>query len=322
MAIHHYRKKTGKEALPVKWIQIILFVLTVNGLFILLSIRFNDIIRIIDNPRRSTLQDDLDVLLGKPAKGFFNRETLEIEQLLKATGRENRFALIKRSSILLFALGAVAALLLNNPFLIPILGAGFAFAPVWYLRSTAASYKKHLNEELESAISVITTSYLRSGDLLKSVRENIPYLNPPVKSHFEAFLTESEMLNANMISTINSLKMKIPNRIYHEWCNTLIQCQSDRSMKNTLSFTVQKFSDVRIIQSELEAIINEPKKEAFTMMLLVIANIPLLYFLNQSWFKTLLFTTPGKITLAICAALILFSFTRVMQLCRPVDYKT
>lgn len=276
----------------------------------------------MDNPRRSTLQDDLDVLLGKPAKGFFNRETLEIEQLLKATGRENRFALVKRVSILLFALGAVAALLLNNPFLIPILGAGFAFAPVWYLRSTAASYKKHLNEELESAISVITTSYLRSGDLLKSVRENIPYLNPPVKSHFEAFLTEAEMLNANMISTINSLKMKIPNRIYHEWCNTLIQCQSDRSMKNTLSFTVQKFSDVRIIQSELEAIINEPKKEAFTMMLLVIANIPLLYFLNQSWFKTLLFTTPGKITLAICAALILFSFTRVMQLCRPVDYKT
>ena len=276
----------------------------------------------MDNPRRSTLQDDLDVLLGKPAKGFFNRETLEIEQLLKATGRENRFALVKRASILLFALGAVAALLLNNPFLIPILGAGFAFAPVWYLRSTAASYKKHLNEELESAISVITTSYLRSGDLLKSVRENIPYLNPPVKSHFEAFITESEMLNANMISTINSLKMKIPNRIYHVWCNTLIQCQSDRSMKNTLSFTVQKFSDVRIIQSELEAIINEPKKEAFTMMLLVIANIPLLYFLNQSWFKTLLFTTPGKITLALCAALILFSFTRVMQLCRPVDYKT
>lgn len=276
----------------------------------------------MDNPRRSTLQDDLDVLLGKPAKGFFNRETLEIEQLLKATGRENRFALVKRASILLFALGAVAALLLNNPFLIPILGAGFAFAPVWYLRSTAASYKKHLNEELESAISVITTSYLRSGDLLKSVRENIPYLNPPVKSHFEAFITESEMLNANMISTINSLKMKIPNRIYHEWCNTLIQCQSDRSMKNTLSFTVQKFSDVRIIQSELEAIINEPKKEAFTMMLLVIANIPLIYFLNQSWFKTLLFTTPGKITLALCAALILFSFTRVMQLCRPVDYKT
>lgn len=305
----------------MQWIQIVIFLLIVSGLFSLFSVHFNDFLHVLAPAQKSTLQDDVDVLLGKPAKGFFNRETLEIEQLLKATGREGRFNLIKRASIILFALGAVLALLLNNPFMIPILGAGFAFAPVWYLRSTAAAYKKNLNEELETAISVITTSYLRSGDLLKAVRENIPYLNPPVKTHFEAFITESEMLNANMISTINTLKMKIPNQIFHEWCNTLIQCQSDRSMKNTLTFTVQKFSDMRIIQSELEAIINEPKKEAITMMFLVMGNIPLLYVLNHAWFETLLFSTPGKITLAICSGIVLFSFTRIMQLSKPVEYK-
>ena len=299
----------------MQWIQIIVFLLIINGLFALFSVRFNDFVHVLARSRKSTLQDDLDVLLGKPARGFFNRETLEVEQLLKATGREGRFVMVKRISLILFALGAVLALLLNNPFLIPILGAGFAFAPVWYLRSTAGAYKKHLNEELETAISVITTSYLRSGDLLKAVKENIPYLNPPVKAHFEAFIAESEMLNANMISTINTLKMKIPNQIFHEWCNTLIQCQSDRSMKNTLTFTVQKFSDMRLIQSELETIINEPKKEAITMM------FPLLYVLNHSWFETLMYSTPGKITLAICAAIVLFSFTRIMQLSKPIEYR-
>lgn len=302
------------------WIKIIIFLLLVSGLFTIFSVKFNDFLHLLAPTSRSTLQDDIDVLLGKPAKGFFNRETLEIEQLLAATGREGRFNLVKRTSLLLFALGAIIAILLNNLFLIPILGAGFAFTPVWYLRSTAALYKKHLNEELETAISVITTSYLRSGDLLKAIKENIPYLNPPVKAHFEAFITESEMLNANMISTINTLKMKIPNQIFHEWCNTLIQCQSDRSMKNTLPFTVQKFSDMRIIQSELEAIINEPKKEAITMMFLVMGNIPLLYVLNYSWFETLIYSTPGKITLAICSAIVLFSFTRIMQLSRPIEY--
>lgn len=305
----------------MQWIQIIVFLLIVNGLFTLFSVRFNDFVHVLARTQRSTLQDDLDVLLGKPARGFFNRETLEVEQLLKATGREGRFVMVKRISLILFALGTVLSLLLNNPFLIPILGAGFAFAPVWYLRSTAGAYKKHLNEELETAISVITTSYLRSGDLLKAVKENIPYLNPPVKAHFEAFIAESEMLNANMISTINTLKMKIPNQIFHEWCNTLIQCQSDRSMKNTLTFTVQKFSDMRIIQSELEAIINEPKREAITMMFLVVGNIPLLYVLNHSWFETLMYSTPGKITLAICAAIVLFSFTRIMQLSKPIEYR-
>ena len=305
----------------MQWIQIVIFLLIVNGLFTLFEVRFIDFLHILAPAQKSTLQDDVDVLLGKPAKGFFNKETMEIEQLLKTTGREGRFNLIKRVSLFLFALGAVIALLLNNPFMIPILGAGFAFTPVWYLRSTAIAYKKHLNEELETAISVITTSYLRTGDLLRAVRENIPYLNPPVKSHFEAFITESEMLNANMISTINSLKMKIPNQIFHEWCNTLIQCQSDRSMKNTLTFTVQKFSDMRIIQSDLEAIINEPRKEAIAMMFLVIGNIPLLYILNHSWFETLLFTVPGKITLAICSAIVLFSFTKIMQISRPIEYK-
>lgn len=304
------------------WVKIIIFLLIANGLFALFHVQFTDFIHLLAPSNKSTLQDDVDVLLGKPAKGFFNRETMEIEQLLAATGREGRFNLVKRSSLILFVVGAVLALLLNNPFLIPILGAGFAFVPVWYLRSTAAAYKKHLNEELETAISVITTSYLRSGDLLKAVKENIPYLNPPIKSHFEAFIVESEMLNANMISTINTLKMKIPNRVFHEWCNTLIQCQSDRSMKNTLTFTVQKFSDMRIIQSELEAIINEPKKEAFAMMFLVAANVPILYVLNRTWFETLIFSLPGKITLAICAAIILFSYTRIMQLSKPIEYNT
>lgn len=302
------------------WMQLSVFLLLVNGLFTLLGVRFTDFLHALSLSRKSSLKDDMDVMLGRPAKNFFDRETMEIEQLLEATGRAGRFGLVKQVSVFLFAAGAAIAFLLNNPFLIPVLGAGFAFAPVWYLRSTASAYKKHLNEELETAISVITTSYLRSGDLLKAIKENIPYLNFPVKSHFEAFITDSEMLNANMISNINSLKMKIPNRVFHEWCNTLIQCQSDRSMKNTLTFTVQKFSDQRIVQSELEAIINEPKKEAITMMFLVIANIPILYVLNKSWFETLMFTTPGKITLAICAAVILYSFTRIMQLSKPIEY--
>ena len=306
----------------MQWIQVILFLLIANGLLSLFQVRINDFLQVFTFSGKSTLQDDMDTILGKPAKGFLNRETMEIDQLLKATGREGRFLLLKRLSLFLFALGAVLALLLDNPFLLPVLGAGFAFIPVWYLRSTATVYQKHLNEELETAISVITTSYLRSEDLLMAVRENLPYLNPPVKAHFEAFLLESEMLNANMISNLNSLKMRLPNRIFHEWCNTLIQCQSDRSMKHTLTFTVQKFSDVRIVQSELEAIISEPRKEAITMMFLVLGNIPLLYVLNESWFHTLMFTIPGKITLAVCAALILYSFTRIMQLSKPVEYQT
>ena len=70
----------------------------------------------------------------------------------------------------------------------------------------------------------------------------------------------------------------------------------------------------------LEAMLQEPKREAITMMFLVIANVPLLYFLNKDWFHTLIYTTPGKIALAVCAAIILFSLTQIMKLSRPIEY--
>ena len=100
----------------------------------------------------------------------------------------------------------------------------------------------------------------------------------------------------------------------------MIQCQSDRSMKQTLPTITQKFSDVRIVQSELEAMMQGPRREAITMVFLVIANIPLLYFLNKDWFHALLFTTPGKVALAICGAIILFSVSQIMKLSKPIEY--
>lgn len=305
----------------MQWIYLICFILISAGLLALFQVRPKDFTDVIFNSKRhtATLSDELNVLMGTPARGFFNQD-YEIKQILKDTGKADRYEAVTQLTLILFAVGAVLALLINNVYLVPILGIGFSLLPMWYLRSAASSYKKHLNEELETAISIITTSYLRTEDLLRSVRENLSYINEPIKANFEAFVYESELINANMTSAINSLKMKIPNRVFHEWANILIQCQSDRSMKNTLPTIVQKFSDVRVVQSELEAMMQGPRREAITMMFLVIANVPLLYFLNKDWFHTLIYTTPGKIALAICAAIILFALTQIMKLSKPIEY--
>lgn len=305
----------------MQWVYIICFILMSSGFCALLNVRPRDFIDAMFHSQKktATLSDELNVLMGKPAKGFFNQDQ-EIKQILKDTRRTDRYEAVTRLTLILFAVGGVLALLIGNIFLVPVMGIGFSFIPIWYLRSAAASYKKHLNEELETAISIITTSYLRTEDLLRSVRENLAYINEPVRANFESFIYESELINANTTSTINSLKLKIPNQVFHEWANILIQCQSDRTMKNTLPIIVQKFSDVRVVQAELEAMMQGPKREAITMMFLVVANIPLLYFLNKNWFHTLIFTTPGKVALAICAAIILFSLTQIMKLSKPIEY--
>ena len=301
------------------WLYIIIFLLISTGLLSLFGVHVTDLLTIFSKSKSVTLSDELKVVMGIPVEGFFNRE-YELGEMLRSMGRAEKFTAVKQLSLLLFAVGAVLALLLNNIYMVPIFGIGFSLVPVWYLRSTAATYKKHLNEELEMSISIITTSYLRTEDLIKSVKENLPFINEPVKSTFSAFVSEAELINANLVSAINSMKMKVPNRVFHEWCNILIQCQSDRSMKQTLPTITQKFSDVRIVQSELEAMMQGPRREAITMVFLVIANIPLLYFLNQDWFHALLFTTPGKIALAICGAIILFSVSQIMKLSKPIEY--
>lgn len=304
----------------MRWLYIILFLLIASGLLSLFSVRLNDFATILySGGKKVTLSEELDVLLGTPRKGFF-AQSYELEQMLASTGRAGKFESIKRMSLIMAAVGAALALLMDNPFLVPVLAVGLALLPMWYIRSTAGVYKKHLNEELETAISTVTTSYLRTDNILQAVAENLSYMRPPIKNHFEEFLTENEMLNANMVSAINTLKMKIPNRIFHEWAQTLIQCQSDRSMKQTLPTIVQKFSDVRVVQADLEAMLAGPRREAITMMFLVLCNVPLLYFLNQDWFHTLIFTTPGKFALALCGSIIIYALAKIMKLSKPIEY--
>ena len=92
-------------------------------------------------------------------------------------------------------------------------------------------------------------------------------------------------------------------------------------MKNTLLSVIRKFSDMRAIQSELDTSVASVKREAFMMMGLVIVNIPLLYAINRDWFMTLVYSLQGKITLALCVAIVLFSFVRIMKLSAPIEYK-
>ena len=54
-----------------------------------------------------------------------------------------------------------------------------------------------------------------------------------------------------------------------------------------------KLSDMRIVNAELEYMVMEPRKEFITMVVLVVGNIPLLYFLNKDWYHTLMHTVVG-----------------------------
>ena len=83
-----------------------------------------------------------------------------------------------------------------------------------------------------------------------------------------------------------------------------------------------KLSDMRIVNAELEYLVFEPRKEFITMVVLAVGNIPLLYFLNQSWYDTLMHTIPGHIMLAVTGAIIFVSTACVIKLTKPIEYRT
>lgn len=252
---------------------------------------------------------------------FLRREIIEVQEILKLTGRASRFSMVCAVSLLLFAAGAAFAILLNNVFLVPVLAAGLMFLPFWYIRLTATHYKKAVAAELETALSIITTSYLRNEDILTAVEESVQYLNPPVKNVFTEFLAQTQLIDPDVEAALYAMKSKIQNDVFHEWVDAISSCRYDRSLKTTLTPIVSKLSDIRIVNAELEYLVSEPRKEFIIMAMLVVGNIPIMYMLNRDWYHTLMHSMVGQIILAVCAAAIFISTAFVIKLTKPIEYR-
>ena len=123
------------------------------------------------------------------------------------------------------------------------------------------SYERHVKAELETALSIITTSYVRSDSIIDAVAENIDYLKPPVRGIFESFLAETTSITPDVQMAIVHLKEKISDTIFEEWCETLQSCQNDRTLKDTLMPVVAKFTDVRLVNSSLKTMLAEARRE-------------------------------------------------------------
>ncbi len=302
----------------------IALILMILGFFNLLKISPIEIIdyikRIKPNKKANMRQKVLSVTKKKKTKGIKHLIT-ETKEILKMTGKEERFIIILITSIILSIIGMFIAILIKNIVLTPVLGIGFALTPFWYVKLVATKWKKELNGELETALSVITTSYMRSDSIITAIEENIDYINPPVDEVFKSFLMDSKLINANIKMALEKLKSKIDSDVFRQWVDAIIDCQEDKNLKSTLTPIVTKLSDMRIVSGELDNMLYEPVKEFMMMASLLIGNIPLIYFLNKEWYKSLMFTPIGKGVLAICTVVLFISIAGVVKHSKPVEYK-
>lgn len=290
------------------------------GILKLLDIRLSDLFKsVIDRPK--SIREQVNEATSRKKKNFIKREIEEITEIMRMTGREDKIPAIFIACGGFAIAGTVIATLFNNVYMIPPLAVGTMFIPVWYVKLTASHFKKDVSEELETALSIITTAYIRNEDIVTAVEENAAYLNPPIKEVFTDFLVQLKLIDSDVNKAILNLKDKIDNDVFCEWCDTLILCQQDRSLKTTLTPIVAKLSDIRVVNSELDLMLTEPRKEFVIMALLVLANIPIMYFLNKDWYDVLMHTAVGKIVLAIDIGAIFISTAFVVKLTRPIEFR-
>lgn len=273
------------------------------------------------NAAPRSIRTEINETTNRRKKSLLRWEIAETQSILKATDKESRFPVICAASLLLFAIGAAVAIMMGNFFLVPVLTVGLMFVPFWYVKMTAGHFKKDVSAELETALSIITTAYLRSEDFLTAVEENICYLNRPVSGVFQDFLIRVKHVDPDIEAALAELRDAIDNEVFREWCDAVMTCQYDRSLKTTLTPIVAKLSDMRIVNGELENLVFAPRKEFITMAALVVLNIPLLHFINKDWYAALMHTVPGQIVLAVCVAAIFISFAFVVKLTQPIEYR-
>ena len=305
------------------FVYLICFLLLAVGAVLLLKLTperiTGDLMRFV-SPKQ-TLRDKVLTRKGKKKSRKITVELRRIKDALEQTGKGNQFAAACAASLLLMIVGCVIAIMIDNPFLVPVFAIAFAMIPFIYAKRTVAYYDNHVKEELETALSIITTSYVRTDDIVSAVKENIQYLKPPVKDIFAGFVAENMMISSDVKQSIRHLKEKVNNSIFAEWCETLIACQDDRTLKDTLMPIVTKLTDVRIVNNEIKGMLSSARVEYYMMAGMVVGNIPLLYFLNKDWFNALMFTTLGKLVLAICGLVIIVTAVLMLRFTKQIEYR-
>lgn len=245
----------------------------------------------------------------------------DTKNLLELAGRKERFSFIVIASVFGFTGSIVFSLSVNNIYIFLPLSIICLLAPFYYVKISYQRIEKMINEELETALSIITNSYIRNENIILAVEENIAYINVPVKNVFRDFLTQCNYISPDIKENLNNLKYKINNEVFTEYCNALILCQNDINQKHTLFPIVKKLSNIRIVSARLEGLMYTPVKEFFMMILIYLINLPLFYFLNKDWYKIVMETEIGHIMIAASLSVITFAIIKVLQLSKPIVYR-
>lgn len=245
-------------------------------------------------------------------------EVNSAKQILDETGRGAEFAKVCLQCIIFTAVGALAGLILKNIIATAVLGLMGFMLPLWRLKLYRNKYKKYVTAQLESTTSLITISYIRCNNFIQAVEENIEQISPIVRPKFQRFLDECK-INASVKNCVRNLRDSINNSLFREWCEIVLKTLDNSEMKEALLPICEKYTNVKIVQDEIDAEVMGSIAEYIIMMAFMVCCYPLVYFLNADWFAY--YSSPlGTICVGYTLIVLFYSIARMIGIMQPVEY--
>lgn len=246
---------------------------------------------------------------------------VRLNAALTATGKSKQFSWVCSGALLGILLGIAAAFMINNVFMLPVLVAAFTLAPFLFVIRMLNEYDRRTREEMETTLSLVTVSYLRTENILQAVQENLPYIRHPMYGVFQSFLQEATVVTSSMKQAIGHMRDQVDDDVFREWCDILILCQDDRTLKDMLPPTAAKLTDMRLVNDELNTLVSAARREYWTMACLLVGSVPLMYFMLPDFFTVLVTETAGKIVCSICGGVLLVTSILAERFTRPVKFR-
>mgnify|MGYP004598665461 CR=1 FL=1 len=319
----------------MKIIGLIFSLLLITGLFQLFDITLQKIIidlrSLISEARRYyrkrkyakriPIKKQVELITGEKKVNFIVKNFNDARNILFSSRQSKKMRTVYLASVAGGCSSVIISAVLKNIFILPPLAVGLALIPAWSVKIMEARFIRNINDELETALSCITASYMRTDNIVLAVEENLGVLNPPVNQAFMFFYNENKLINSNVIYGLTKLKKSFESTIFAEWCDAVIQCQSDRTLKATLYPIVQKFTDVKRVQAELDTSMMLPMQNFIVMTVVLLLMIPVMASMQPGWLDILINTVGGKILLSLTVVAVIFGINKAINLSRPIEYK-
>lgn len=280
--------------------------LVIIGLFLVTGTRFSDLLDGITKPFQKDIERKKRIQrITKKKPNRFQRMANEAAEMLDASGHGEQLDVYRQLSVALAAMGFLFGLIMDNIAAAIVLGVSLAVLPTVFIRLRTSDYKKLLHEKLEIAMSSVTNSYIAMGDLQLAVENALHLLPEPADAIFKRYLTEMQYISGNHRQALEKLRDEVDLWHWKEWCNALIQCQEDKGLRYSLPALVERMSEQRQLTAEADAAMRRQMTDYTMIVLVVLGSIPLMGIMMPDWYDKLMYTAPGKITLAVVLSIIL-----------------